>query len=71
MRRHRRPTGPAVPPASLTRSVIVSNLKPVVVTTAIVLVAVLAAVILSAVEPVNDGSGSWGHAASFSGMLRD
>ena len=48
-----------------------SNLKPVVVTTAIVLVAVLAAVVLGAFEPVNDGSGSWGHAVSFSGMLRD
>lgn len=48
-----------------------SSLKPFVITAAIVVVAVLAAVTLSAFAPVNHESGSWSHAVSSSGLARD
>ena len=71
VRRHRRANRPAVPPASLTRSVIVSSLKSIVITAVIVVVAVVAAVTIGAFDHVNHGSDAWSHAMHLSGMPRD
>jgi hypothetical protein len=71
MRRHRRPDRPTVPTDQMRRSVIVSTLKQIVMSAAIVIVALLAAFAVGAFASTHSEAGAWLHAALSSGLPRE